>query len=72
MNKWKTWIVYLLAIVAVCAAYSQLPYADFLNYDDNDYVTANPNVGQGLTPAAVRWAFTCVHACNWHPLTWLS
>ena len=49
MNKWKTWIVYLLAIVAVCAAYSQLPYADFLNYDDNDYVTANqPSIVPGV------------------------
>ncbi|MEI9959766.1 MAG: tetratricopeptide repeat protein [Limisphaerales bacterium] len=51
-----------------------LPVAshDFINYDDNDYVTDNPNVQKGLTWAGVKWAFTTGHASNWHPLTWLS
>ncbi len=45
----------------------------FLNYDDPDYVTANPFVRDGLTAAGARWAFTGVgYAANWHPLTWLS
>jgi tetratricopeptide (TPR) repeat protein len=45
---------------------------DFQSYDDDDYVTGNPVVQQGLTFAGVRWAFTTFHAANWHPLTWLS
>ncbi len=44
----------------------------FVNYDDNDYITQNPMVKNGLTLAGVRWAFTTFHAGNWHPLTWLS
>jgi len=44
----------------------------FVNFDDNDYVTANPPVKHGLTLAGVKWAFTTFHACNWHPLTWIS
>ncbi|MEI8291586.1 MAG: tetratricopeptide repeat protein [Verrucomicrobiota bacterium] len=44
----------------------------FLNYDDNDYVSDNPHVKTGLTPAGVKWAFTAFHAGNWHPLTWIS
>src|SRR5437870_4017109 len=44
----------------------------FIDYDDNDYVTANPQVKAGLTRAGVAWAFTTTHAANWHPLTWLS
>lgn len=44
----------------------------FVNYDDNDYVTANPHVMSGLTPASVRWAFATGEISYWHPLTWLS
>ena len=45
---------------------------DFVRYDDQDYVTDNPQVKAGLTAAGVAWAFTTGHASNWHPLTWIS
>lgn len=45
---------------------------EFLNYDDPDYVTANPMVARGLTLDGIRWAFSGAHAANWHPLTWIS
>jgi protein O-mannosyl-transferase len=44
----------------------------FVNYDDPVYVTQNAAVQAGLTWEGVRWAFSTVHASNWHPLTWLS
>lgn len=44
----------------------------FLNIDDNFYVTDNPPVKSGMTLKGVIWAFTAMHAANWHPLTWLS
>jgi tetratricopeptide (TPR) repeat protein len=44
----------------------------FVDYDDADYVTANPQVQAGLTWAGIKWAFTAGHASNWHPVTWLS
>ncbi len=44
----------------------------FVNYDDPLYVSENPQVRAGLTPAGVHWAFTSGSASNWHPLTWLS
>ena len=43
----------------------------FLDYDDQQYVTENPHVRDGLTIKGFTWAFGC-HASNWHPLTWLS
>lgn len=46
--------------------------AEFLNFDDDVYVTANPAVRAGLTAATVRWAFTNVESGHFHPLTWLS
>lgn len=45
---------------------------EFINYDDPDYITENPAVLSGITPGGLRWAFTHVHASNWHPLTWIS
>ena len=44
----------------------------FINFDDEDYVTANPVVQNGLTLGGIKWAFDGAHASNWHPLTWLS
>ena len=45
---------------------------EFVNFDDPDYVAANPNIHAGLTWHGVAWAFTHVHSHNWHPLTTLS
>ncbi|HJT82225.1 MAG TPA: tetratricopeptide repeat protein [Chthoniobacterales bacterium] len=45
---------------------------EFLNYDDPEYVAANPAINNGLSLTSVRWAFTSVHGGNWHPLTSLS
>lgn len=44
----------------------------FINFDDDDYVFRNPKVSKGFSVEGVVWAFTNVHAANWHPLTWLS
>ncbi len=45
---------------------------DFLDYDDDVYVTANEHVQKGLTLENVRWAFGDVNVGFYHPLTLLS
>src|SRR5262249_35338757 len=62
----------LLLIAATCIAYLPIMKHPFVNYDDVDYVTGNPQVQQGLTTKTLGWAFTTTTAANWHPLTWLS
>jgi tetratricopeptide (TPR) repeat protein len=62
----------LLLALATLLVYLPVTRHAFLSYDDDDYVTNNPMVQQGLTLAGVGWAFTTFHAANWHPLTWLS
>ncbi len=57
---------------AVFCAFSPTLHNGFVGYDDPEYVTANPHVRGGLTRQNAGWAFTAVHASNWHPLTWLS
>ena len=44
----------------------------FVLYDDPDYLTENRIVQGGLTWNGLKWAFTTLHASNWHPITWLS
>lgn len=62
-----------LAVLA-WAAYAPIWFDkyDFLNVDDNEYVTENPQVQAGLTGPSVWWALTKFHSFNWHPLTWMS
>jgi Tfp pilus assembly protein PilF len=45
---------------------------EFVNYDDNVYITDNAQVQKGLTGKGIIWAFTTSHTGNWHPLTWIS
>ena len=52
--------------------FGQTLHHEFVNFDDDVYVYENPMVVRGLTLKGIVWAFTGVHAGNWHPLTWLS
>ena len=65
-------LIALLLALTTLLVYLPVTHCGFLNYDDDDYVTNNHDVQNGLTLAGVKWAFTTVHASNWHPLTWLS
>lgn len=62
----------MLLALATMVVYLPALNNGFVNYDDPDYVTANPEVRAGLTVKGVAWAFSSGHADNWHPLTWLS
>lgn len=62
----------LLLFLLTLAVYHPVGGFDFVNYDDPDYVSANPRVQAGLTREGLRWAFTAIHSSNWHPVTWLS
>ena len=44
----------------------------FLNFDDNVYVSANPYVKNGFSFVNIKWAFTFNNGSYWHPVTWLS
>ena len=45
---------------------------DFVNYDDNVYVTDNAHIQSGFTLESIRWALSKPVARNWHPLVCLS
>jgi Tfp pilus assembly protein PilF len=71
MRHGSRWIVLGIA-TAVVAAYVPVLGAEFLGWDDDLYVTANPVVREPSLRSVVT-AFTTAHVSgNWIPLTWLS
>src|SRR5438067_4380343 len=67
-----TGIVLVFLAIIVWIAFGKALRHDFLGYDDQRYVIQNAWVTNGLTPGGIKWAFTHVHASNWHPLTTIS
>jgi tetratricopeptide (TPR) repeat protein len=68
----REFFICLVLTAATLLVYWQLMNYEFINYDDNVYVTDNLHVQEGLSHETVTWAFTTTRAANWHPLTWLS
>lgn len=52
--------------------YWQVQSHDFVNFDDETYISQNPNVLGGVTRESIPWAFSTFRTGNWHPLTWMS
>ena len=65
-------LVCVAILALVFAVFGQTLGHQFVNYDDNHYVYENPRITGGLTWNGSGWAFTHVHADNWHPLTTIS
>ena len=61
-----------LLLLAVTLVFGQTLRCGFVNYDDNAYVSDNPQVAKGLTVQGIGWAFTTCRGSMWGPLTWLS
>lgn len=65
-------LICLFLVLAALAVYWQIQNHEFLIWDDGKYVTENRHVLTGLNLENISWSLTTRHACNWHPLTWLS
>lgn len=73
MRKYRTeWLASLLLGVITFVIHCHACANDFVNYDDDIYVTRNKEVLGGLTWPNLAWAWTSIDASNWHPLTWMS
>jgi Flp pilus assembly protein TadD len=62
----------LALLMAAVLVYAPVANHEFVNFDDNLYVTENRRVLDGITPGGLRWAVTSLENANWHPLTWAS
>lgn len=62
----------LVLAAGILAVYWPVTGFDFVNFDDQLYVTANPHVQTGVTWAGLNWALRASETANWHPVTWVS
>ena len=65
-------LVCLFLVIATVVVYWQVRNHEFVNLDDDKYITENAHVQKGLTRASITWAFSITDISYWHPLTWLS
>jgi protein O-mannosyl-transferase len=71
-RRFEIAVIAAALFAAVFIVYGQCASHPFLRLDDPDYVLENEHVNSGLSATNVAWAFTAIHASNWHPLTWIS
>ena len=66
------WLMAALLVLGTIALYWPATSHDFVNYDDEDYVTSNLLVQKGLTFEGIQWVLVNPVCRNWHPLTMCS
>ena len=71
-NRHLNLMVSLFLILAIIVAYGQMSNFDFVNYDDQEYVTENGHFQDCLTVEGLIWAFTNINSAKFHQLTSLS
>jgi len=68
-SKIPWWLLAAVLVLVTIALYWPATGYDFVNYDDDVYVTSNVHVQNGLTWESIRWACSSSVAANWHPVT---
>jgi tetratricopeptide (TPR) repeat protein len=71
-SRWLSIGVCIFLAAVTWIVFGQTLGHDFINYDDQNYVYENAKITGGLNLAGIGWAFSHVHAQNWHPLTTIS
>jgi tetratricopeptide (TPR) repeat protein len=72
MNEKYKYFIILFLICFSIIAFGRILGNDFINFDDNVYITENNHIKAGLNSETIKWAFSTVVSSNWHPLTLLS
>ena len=69
-NRIRAILVCPIVVMATAYAPEFLPWPgnEFVDYDDDLYITDNPQVLGGITRPNLAWAFTSFHGANWFPL----
>ena len=65
------YFVAALVIITV-GAYLPLWNNQFVDFDDEHYLTTNPQVLRGFSGPGFVWAWTTFHGNYWQPITWLT
>lgn len=65
-------LVSFLLCVLILIVYLPVRNYQFVNYDDDVYVSKNINIQSGINPKSISYALTDIGTSNWHPITLLS
>ncbi|MBU2620985.1 MAG: glycosyltransferase family 39 protein, partial [Proteobacteria bacterium] len=71
-GKGRDIAVCLFIAIITLFLYGRIITYDFVNFDDNLYVTANKTVQSGITLKNLIWAFSFNEVAYWHPLSLIS
>ena len=71
-RAWHTPALAALLCVLTLGVFAPVLGHEWLNYDDDIYITGNPALQLGLSSEGIAWAFSTFYGANWFPLTWLS
>ncbi|UCF42745.1 MAG: tetratricopeptide repeat protein [Planctomycetota bacterium] len=71
-KKRYVFLTYVVLGFGTIAAFERVRLNDFIYYDDDRYVTDNPQVKAGITRESIHWALTTTDIGYWHPLAMLS
>ena len=69
--KYEKWLFPAIVLITLAVFISVLRN-DFISFDDDIFVYANPNIASGFNLDVIRWAFTNGYEANWVPLSLLS
>lgn len=72
MKKSKLLFTALFLFAVTLILFSPVREFEFLNYDDDLYVTENPYVREGISLKGLKWMWKTSVISNWHPLTLFS
>ena len=66
------WSAASFLLVLTWGVYAGALKNEFVDFDDNVYITQNPHTAAGLVPTSLYYAWTTFDSGNWIPVTWMS
>jgi Tfp pilus assembly protein PilF len=77
-HNFREWLIAFFLILGTLMVFWPVLNYEFINYDDDTYVSENPHIQDGLTWEGIKWAFSMdsgsasQHADFWIPMTFIS
>ena len=59
-KKKYTRFIIIFLIIASCIAFGRIAGNDFINFDDNAYITENNHIQSGINWESIKWALSSV------------
>ena len=60
MKRKYTYLIIIFLIFASFIVYSRILNNDFVNFDDEEYITGNNHIKSGINQESIKWAFSAV------------